>query len=107
MAFPLDARNAGTVTVNSVGAWTDLTSASFATVSATALAAGRSFLALSIRETSGGAPCYLLLRVGGVTAIGDAWEVSAGNGEVMDINLDIPATTISVWGLAHVKALFA
>lgn len=103
---PLDGRNAGTATVNSVGAWTDLTAAAFASVTAGALAANAPFISLSVREAGGGVPCYILLRANAGEATAVAWEIPAGQGETFSINFDIPVTTISVYGQAHVKAIF-
>ena len=103
---PLDGRNAGTVTVNSAGAWADQTAASFASVTDVALAANAPFISLSVRETGGGVPCYILLRANAGEAPAVAWEIPAGQGETFSINFDVPVTTISVYGLAHVKAIF-
>jgi len=103
---PLDGRNAGAVNVNSVGAWTDLTAAAFFSVTDTALETAANFISLSVRETGGAAPCGVLLRANaGEDPLTDAWLVAANTGEGFDINLDEEVTTISIYGLAHVKVL--
>jgi hypothetical protein len=103
---PLDGRNAGTVTVNSVGAWADQTAASFASVTDAALATTAPFISVSIRETGGANPAYLLLRANAAEAVTLAWQIPAAQGEAFDVLLDVPVTTISVYGQVHIKALF-
>lgn len=103
-----DGRFVGFVTVNSAGAWSDVTLGDWTSVTADSIPEeGTRVISLSVRETSGANPCYLLFRANDGEATSAAFQIAAGSAELYDcylVNSEI--TTISVYGQAHVKAFF-
>lgn len=99
-------RYAGFSTIASVGAWSDVELADWTSVTAEAIPeTGAQIVSLSVRETSGAAPCYLLFRANDGEATTEAFQIAASSAETFECYIpDAPISVISVYGSAHVKA---
>ena len=102
-----DGRYFGNEDVDSAGAWTDVAIASWDTLTSEAIPATAVLASLSVTETDGATPCYVLLRANAAEATGVAWEIAAGTTQAFALfNPDAPIRTISVYGKARLKAVF-
>ena len=82
--------------------WVDLTSASFTSLTATAMAASLKLVELSLRNTHADQTLYVLLKAGGTTAVADAIPVLAGKTLDLDglllANSGVALTTFAIRG---------
>lgn len=99
-------RYAGFTNVSSVGAWSDVELADWTSVTSESIPeTGAQVVSLSVRETSGTAPCYLLFRANDGEATTEAFQIAASSAETFECYIpDAPISVISVYGSAHVKA---
>ena len=100
----LDGRLIAVGSISSVGAWTDVAIGDLASITGTPLPASASIVAIELRETSGSASAFLLLRPSDEEAASAAvaLETPASAARALSCNLSDPVSSFAVYGSAQV-----
>lgn len=99
---PADGTHVGWYKANIAnGAWTDLTAASFSTLTSQSIPVGARFVSFTVRNRDTSHIVYVLLRAGGATAVENAFRLKAGESYMFptyQIDEGSGTTTISLQG---------
>lgn len=102
----LDGRYVGVASIDSVGAWTDVSLADLASLTDEDIPeSGVAIVSVELRETSGTNPAFLLLRAndGEAASAAEALETPASAARGLNCYLSNPVTTLSVYGQAQLS----
>lgn len=93
--------------ISSVGAWTDVALDDLASVTSESIpTSGVRYVEIVVRETSGTAPAYVLLRAedGEAASAAEAIQIPASSTMVIPAYLSLDIDTIAIYGSAALTA---